>query len=199
MLGSDGENPGTGRLNPYAPTPETVAPRWEGFQEADLWCDGQSLMIRSGAVLPARCFVTGQPTNRSVSVQQYWQPKWLYLLLLPGLIPYFLFSPWLRRRVTLNVPVSDLVYDSHLRTVRLGEMMLSASILLLIVWVFTFGFLFASRMFLMVAAICGTMGFSLASRQVIALQIASLRGDLLQLHGVHPEVLEQVASSSDRF
>ena len=149
-------------------------------------------MIWSGAALPPRCFLSGEPTNFSVAFRQSWHPRWVYWFLLAGIVPYFLIVPPFSRCIALQIPVSPAVYKKHIGLVRKGIrwMVLGASL-------FTVAAVASpvssfAKLLLVPSVLIGATGFLMSSRQVVQLNIVRLEGDLLVLRNVHPKCLEGI-------
>lgn len=149
-------------------------------------------MIRSGAALPNRCFVTGLKTDKSVEAREVWQPAWVYLLLLPGLFPYFVASPFLSRVVTLRVPLEAGRYARHLRNVNIGFAMILIGVSLTIAGVGIDRLPLGFTLLLPIGIALTVFGFFLSSHSPVTLNIVSLDGDLLTLRHVHADCLAEV-------
>ncbi|MCA9127939.1 MAG: hypothetical protein KDB22_12675 [Planctomycetales bacterium] len=167
--------------NPYAPP--TTAPELvqEKFEDGRVWRDGQLMVIRSGAAIPQRCFVTGKPTNTSVDISLTW----------PGPFPHRLFSDWLGRKVKLSVPINPAVYRDHVRAVNFGFARLIFGITLVGCTLMLWG-MSISWITLMFGALLIITGFYSCSRQPIALNILRVEDDLLILRDVHQDCLAEL-------
>lgn len=78
--------------NPYRAPVSTASPYQTGgvYYRKD-----EFLLIRDGAVLPARCIKTNQPVGPkdwTKRVQLNWTPPWVYFFLLAGLLPMLLLA-----------------------------------------------------------------------------------------------------------
>ena len=154
---------------------------------------GDRMVIECGAALPPRCFVSGQPTDLAVDVDHVWQPQWVYLLLLPGLLPYFFASPFLSRKLHLRVPIARDIYRGHLKKVTVGFAMVVAGILVAASAALLGNLIPSLYSFIAIGILVGIAGIFVASRQPIRLQVESLQSDVLVLRGVHPACLNGLA------
>ncbi len=102
-------------LNPYAPPPDHESLQLEQNQWLSnrVWRDGNLMVIGRGAELRPRCFVTGIDTDCSVEVWSFWQPKWVYLLILLWCVPYFMIAPFLRRYLRMKIPIAPLLLEKR--------------------------------------------------------------------------------------
>lgn len=181
-------------INPYAPPPQS--PMYDDFSEGGVFRDRQRLVIRSGAALPPRCFVSGQKTRRAVEVRQRWQPRWVYLFLLPGILPYYFVSPHYTRFVTLKVPIAESLLATHLRMVWSGLFLLGmCGLAALVTFLLTPypqpGFSFVPLTYTP-TAVLALIGFLLASSPPLRLDIEHMDESWLILRGVHPNCLESL-------
>jgi hypothetical protein len=112
--------------NPFAP-PEAGEPPAASAPTLGLWRDGSRIvasvqqlpppgddagLLRVAAPLPDRCFVCNGPAVERLSEERTWHHPALYLLLLAGILPYFLARILIRRTLT----ISFAVCAAHLRT-----------------------------------------------------------------------------------
>ncbi|MCR9295604.1 MAG: hypothetical protein NXI32_23040 [bacterium] len=181
-------------LNPYQP-PSLQSRALEdgnGAEQGLLGRDGDRLLISNGAVLPPICFVSGVPTQTAVDVVFHWQPRWVYGLLLAGIVPYFLISPFVQRKVSLRIPIAKALYRRHASLVLIGARLLFASLLLFGFSVVLLFLANASSWMLLIALVVGFVGALLGSRHAVSLNVISLDHHLLTLGGVHPKVLDSV-------
>lgn len=181
-------------VNPYQP-PSLQSLALEDGNSAEqglLGRDGDRLLISNGAALPPICFVTGVPTQTAVDVVIHWQPRWVYGLLLAGVVPYFLVSPFVQRKVSLRIPIAKSIYRRHTSLVLIGARLLFASLLLFGFSVVLMFLSNASSWVLLVALVLGFVGALLGSRHAVSLHVISLDHHLLTLGGVHPKVLDSV-------
>lgn len=61
-------------------------------------------------LLPPLCALTGVPTEDSKRKAFLWQPGWVAVLILAGLLPYLIVSLVMRKTMTVNLP---LVREKH--------------------------------------------------------------------------------------
>lgn len=181
-------------INPYAPPPQL--PTHDEFFEGGVFRDRQRLVIHSGAALPPRCFVSGQKTRHAVEVRQRWQPRWVYLFLLPGILPYYFVSPHYTRYVTLKVPIAEQLLAAHLRMVWSGLFLLGMCGLMALVAFLLTPFPQLSHSFMpltyLPTAVLALIGFLLASSPPSRLDIEHMDESWLILRGVHPNCLESL-------
>lgn len=73
---------------------------------AGVYRDGKNLIVMRGAELPLICVRCGQPaTGGRLLKKFYWHERWLYLLLLPGVIWYAIAALIVRKRMDLGIPM----------------------------------------------------------------------------------------------
>lgn len=178
--------------NPFAP-PRELPSGDAAADDLKLWRDGGRLMIRNGAEFPPVCFLTGVPTKRSVVVQHIWQPLWVYFLLFPLIFPYFLVSPFLHRKVTLELPLAEPLYRVHQAKVHRGVKLLTIGIALFGVWLIIPALMrFPSGLVMGASIVCILTGLILASRQPLRLSVERIQGDTLVLTDVNELFLQQL-------
>jgi hypothetical protein len=147
------------------------------------------MVIKFGAAIPRRCFVSGEETTLSIEVVQRIRPAWVYLLLLLGVLPYFLVAPWVSRTVRLRVPVSHGIYQQHLNGINRGFALILIGVLMTIAGAVGGPVFSASSLLLPLGIAVCLVGLFLSSNQPIMLHIASLEGDELVLGNLHPRCL----------
>jgi hypothetical protein len=180
-------------LNPYAPPTSDL--RVTVRHASYLWREGDRLVIRLGAELPPYCMQTGGPAPYSHPVSQVWQPKWVYLLLIFAVLPYFFLSPFIYRRVELNVPFGMTIYRTHQRWVNVGIILMLTGGLLVFGFVAgTIGqWLSGPIATLLVGGVLLTLiGLQIASSQPIRLKIIKVEEDLVIVEKVHPDYLARL-------
>jgi hypothetical protein len=68
--------------------------------------DGKNLIVMRGAELPPICVRCGQAATGGLLLRKlYWHERWLYLLLIPGVIWYAIAALFVRKRMDLAVPL----------------------------------------------------------------------------------------------
>jgi hypothetical protein len=68
--------------------------------------DGKNLIVMRGAELPPICIRCGHAaTGGFLHRKAYWHERWLYLLLIPGVIWYAIAALFVRKRMDLAVPL----------------------------------------------------------------------------------------------
>ncbi len=186
-------------LNPYAPPTSVVAetPRHSSY----LWREGDWLVIRIGAELPPYCMVSGDRAPYSHPVSQIWQPKWVYFLLILAVVPYFVMSPFLYRRVELTVPFGKSIYRKHRRWVNLGIVLVLTGGLIIVSFFATLFSGLLSSPSLLILIILGVLMFciggQIASRSPVRLDIIKVEDDLIFVDKVHPDYLARLPNVLD--
>ena len=175
-------------VNPYAPPVDYAVPKAkpDKWEDGKIFRDGNKLIIYDGAALPKRCFVTGEDTNTSVRIKQIWQPDWVTWLLLLGLIPYFLVSPFAHRVIHLRVPVGSEVLAKHRRYFGIGILLIVFAGALFALFTLSS---FSTNLILVFAAMFGVAGYMFASREPVRLSVVAFNGPMLVLENVHPRCL----------
>jgi hypothetical protein len=70
--------------------------------------DGKNLVVMRGAQLPLICIRCGQPpTGGQFRRKLYWHERWLFILLLPGIIWYVIAALIVRKRMDLVVSLCE--------------------------------------------------------------------------------------------
>lgn len=175
-------------LNPYAP-PQLAERPGDRFEDGLVWRMGTRLLLRSGAALPPRCFVTGEPTRESVAIRQVWHPNWVYLLLFAGVLPYFLVSPVVSRHVSLRIPIARSIYAAHMRKVHIGLVLSLIGLTLGIVGGVAGRLVVGTSALVSLGIMLGLLGVFLSSRQPASVHIERLQGDWMILRNIHPHCL----------
>jgi hypothetical protein len=139
--------------------------------------------------------LTGGPAPYSHPVSQIWQPRWVYLLLIFAILPYFILSPFVYRRVELTVPFGKTIYRKHQRWVNVGIVLMLAGGLLVVGFVAsTIGqWLSEPVAMLLVAGVSLFLGgMQIASSQPMRLNITKVEEDLIFIDDVHPDYLARL-------
>ncbi len=177
-------------INPYAPP--TSSPNVPRSTEHRMWREGDWLFFRNDAIFPPHCMVTGEAALYAHPINQIWQPKWTYLLLLPAVVPYVLFSPFIRRRLEITLPFGETVYRKHRRWVRAGLLLILVGALLVIYFMLTAigGWLDdIAALSLASGVISFLVGLQLASSSPVRLNVFKIEGGIVILKNVHPKYL----------
>lgn len=179
--------------NPYAPPPgsESLQPVPEPWLSNRVWRDGDLLVVGRGAELRPRCFVTGVDTDYSTVIRTYWQPRWVYLLILMWGIPYLLIAPFYRRYLHLKIPVDRDLLVNRQRQSRRGRFMAGYATLALAILLPNFEV--AGIWFLPV--LCGlslilVIGIAFARAPLVGLQIERIDDQTLVLRNLPKRCLE---------
>lgn len=179
--------------NPFAPpTTDVELSSDEDYRDGLVMRQGLDMVIFNGAALPPRCFVTGRDTSESMMIHDSWHPRWLRGLVLFGVFPYFLVAPFLSTRVALRVPLSKKLLSYHLNVVRRGTRLIAIATVCFGAWL-SFNLIAFTQVLLpllFLSIIVGTVGFFMASRQPVGLNIVSLNSECLRLRNVHPACLK---------
>lgn len=181
--------------NPFAPVEvvQEVMPSAYG-----VWRSGDTLIVCGNALpLLRRCLKSGEPATGHHPVSQIWQPKWVYALLLFGLFPYFLVSPFVHYRVSLLVPVGAAILKKHQRRVKFGLILIAGSILGFSTVLLTGMWWYPMTNYIGPAFILGLFGFTIglgfSSASPIKLNIINVDKQTVYLEGVHPLALQAAA------
>lgn len=90
--------------NPYSAPATTDAPPVVPT-DALYYREGDFLMIRDGAVLPARCIKTNlpaEPKDWTKQVQLTWTPPWIYIFLPFAVLPVLIIAAIISKRAKLT-------------------------------------------------------------------------------------------------
>jgi hypothetical protein len=75
---------------------------------ARIYRDGKNVIVMRGAELPLICLRCGQPaTGGLLRKKFYWHERWLFILVLPGIIFYVIAALILGKRMDLAIPLCD--------------------------------------------------------------------------------------------
>ncbi|MFK7734448.1 MAG: hypothetical protein AB8B50_00370 [Pirellulaceae bacterium] len=187
-------------LNAYSPPNEEAVGPDEEPQAELIFRSGFTLVVRTGAKFPARCFETGEPTRRTVEWSHAWHPYWVNLLLFL-IVPYLIVAPLVSHRIQFDVPISDPVWERHRKMVKLGICLMALSAILFIAWLlFALGSLSSlSLPVLLLSVIVGVIGLLLSSRDPVQLRVTTIKEGLLFLAGVHPNCLRGLPEYQGRI
>lgn len=185
--------------NPYAPPKVLEENRQPDWHDGYVWRSGSQMIIKSGAALPGRCFITGDVTQISVNVSQLLRPLWLYLLILPGIIPFLVLAPFFGKSIQLKVPISRAILDQHIRYVNVGFVLLVIGTLLAIGGGLAFNLSDVLAIGLPLGILCAYTGFLLSSRPPITLHVVRLSGECLVLSNVHEDVLSELPEADEEL
>lgn len=71
-----------------------------------IYRDGKDIIVARGAQLPPACIKCGQPATGGLLLKKfYWHERWVYFLLLPGVIWYIIAAYVVRKRMDLAIPL----------------------------------------------------------------------------------------------
>ena len=178
--------------NPFAPPTNTAAQRVP-FAEAKLFRDGNLLVIRSGANLPKKCFVTGKDTRDSFEWKTAFAPRWYYTLLLFGILPFFIVGPFLTRSISMKLPVLSELLDRVNRRNKLVKGLYLASCLSWMLAMPDFSSDYVTALFYILAVSLVLIATMLRKGgNYLGLEVVRLSGNQLWLAGAHPEVLRDL-------
>lgn len=65
---------------------------------------------------PPVCAKTGEPTDSTVEIQLTIMPRWTRLLLVLGIVPWFVARPFLGRKVVARLPLSETLVRRRTRS-----------------------------------------------------------------------------------
>ncbi|GAB5406328.1 MAG: hypothetical protein Aurels2KO_45590 [Aureliella sp.] len=176
-------------INPFAP-PKTAVTRAEDVRDVPpvVRRDGDLMLVGPDATLAPICFVTGEPALDTVKIDTVWQPAWVYLALLPGLVPYLFVSPWFVQHVSLDVPIGQTVIDAQRRRWQMGLVIIIAFAVAIALAILLGGSIW------MIIAIGIFLFGCVVGRKPVRLNIAYADKELLILRDVHPACLEDLSS-----
>lgn len=154
-----------------------------------VWVSGEDL--RTGR-LPAVCALTGQPAEGTVPVRLAWLPRWTWILLLFGVLPFLVASYFAMRYVEGALPVVQAAVSTYHRRRRAARALAVTGVVLL-----------AGSVALEVVPLAWVGGVCLVGS--LAALAAALRGFVrarsdhgdarVLLSGVHPAFVEAVRDS----
>lgn len=173
-------------VNPFAP-PATAVTAAERVQDVPpvVRRDGDLMVVGPNAELEPICFVTGDPAVTSMDVQAIWQPAWVYLTLIPLVVPYLFVSPWFVQNVSLSVPIGVRIVEKQQRLIKIARFAMllgcAAAVIAFLAGVSVLGVIVLECPIVLVAV--------LATRSPVSLNVAYADKDILILRNVHPNCL----------
>ena len=72
-----------------------------------IWRDGDHLKMKIHSVLPNRCVKCNRPAQTREHVVLFWHPSWLYLLVLPCFLIYFLVALPVRKTAEIDIGLTS--------------------------------------------------------------------------------------------
>ena len=98
------------------------------------WAAGDLLIVSPQAVLPPFCIKCGRPAELETLRKTFsWHPRWVYILILTGLLIYIIVALVLRKSITLQIPLCS-THRERYRALRIaGAVLMLGSILEMIV------------------------------------------------------------------
>jgi len=152
-----------------------------------VWRAGNLLVLAEDAELPDRCVKTGLPAEGGwVEVRLRWHHPALYLVLLAGIILYFIVAYFASTSVVVRVGITDRALSAARRGWRLTWALVLLGIALCVAAAYGVPLLWAPGLALMVVAI---PVFLLRARLVWPTRIEH---GYVWLAGVHPDYLAQL-------
>lgn len=173
-------------INPFAPPSVaiTAAAKVEDVPPV-VRRDGDLMVIGPNAELEPICFVTGELAVTSMDVRAIWQPAWVYLTMIPLLVPYFFVSPWFVQHVSLSVPIGKRIIEKHERSFKIARFAMvlgcAVAVIAFLLNVSILGVIVLECPIVLVALI--------ATRSPVSLSVAYADKDILILRNVHPNCL----------
>jgi hypothetical protein len=185
-------------VNPYhcyLPEHEERSEFNDGKNPNGVYRKGDLLFVENHSALPGYCLWTNEEAEHFIDVEQIWQPKWLYWLLLLGVFPYFFIAPLYRRKTKVRVPMSQSKYSACVRYFWVAIAVMAVGASLLIGSLLLGSIIFSnpqSGLLSVIGFSIASTGFSMAARPFGLLRIADARTNCLVLRGVHPEYLNRL-------
>jgi hypothetical protein len=102
--------------NPFAAPAEVppliLGPQLVNVEQAKgwVWRSGEQLVMHRLAILPNRCMKSNEPMEHLLKRKLYWQPSWVYILLLLNIIIYAIVSSFVTQKVHIVIGLSDHWY-----------------------------------------------------------------------------------------
>lgn len=115
------------------------------------WRDGRQIVVRMGereVSLPPHCVKCAAASETELKKRLFWHPPIIYLAIFAGGLPYVLLALWLRKTLTIRLPLCHACARTRWRNIAISLLSLSVSLALLAA-----GFLWRSH---------PTLGISLA-------------------------------------
>jgi hypothetical protein len=167
--------------------PGPPMPGWgPQLMHTSAWASGDILVVPIyGAQFPAVCPKTGEPTRDELLVKLNWQPQWVYVLLLLGVVPFAIASMVTQKRATIRFPMSAPVIARRRigRIVGIGGFI--ASIALMI-----FGGSQDTPVIFLVALLAMLAALIYMVIAVRLFKVVKITDHFALLRGVHPSFLQ---------
>jgi hypothetical protein len=127
ILNRKGYSLSNAELNPYQSPQAVLAP--EIVPGADVWQDGNLLVLRRGSVLPDRCIKCNAPAEgyrlrRNLS----WHNPALFLTILAGLLIYVIIALIVRQTMQVEIGLCPVHRSKRLRAIAIGWILALAGI-----------------------------------------------------------------------
>lgn len=102
------------------------------------WRDGRQFIMRKEVPLPPLCVKCAQPAEEGLKKRLSWHPSWIYLTLLPLLLPYAFVAMSVRQTLTVSLPLCPSCRRKRVRNIAVSVSSLFLSLALLITGYFLF-------------------------------------------------------------
>ena len=181
--------------NPYAYLREVTAA--EPGQKTGVYHDGKSLFMQKDAVLPHFCLWTNAPAVFRDEATYTWQPSFVYLFLVPFIVPYFLVSPFFSRQIKLQIPVGRAHYRRRMFWINFGFGLLATGAISITVGIVAelplWNYFSEFRAVLILGGLLTALiGVMLSSSPLANISIRGIKNGYIQIANVHPDYLNRL-------
>lgn len=186
-------SPSVNAENPFAPPQSIEELDRVSSSSAELYRDGNLLVVQDGADLPPFCFISNQPISTFFDWKTAYAPKWHFVLILCGILPYFIIGPFLITSVRIRVPLASKYVVMVEKRQRLVSRLYFASFCLLVTFFSGVG-TDAIAVTLMASAV-GTFLVALVLRKggnYLGLRIVQKETNQIWVAGVHSGFLSRL-------
>jgi uncharacterized membrane protein len=155
-----------------------------------IWRDGSLLVVTPHATLPPRCLYSNERSDNKYSGQIAWHEPWVYILLVAGVIVYFIASLFMTKRMNVTYYLSERQLAKRavgwIIISVLSAIGLAAAIIL--PWEYFFRFEFFVATFLGCSAVC-IVFLIVSAFYACPVRVKRIEGQYAWISGVHFDYL----------
>jgi hypothetical protein len=176
-------------------------PKNQAVTKPKVYRQGGLLVVHDDRDLPKYCLWTNEPAYKIVEVEQRWQPIAVYFLLLLGILPYFLVSPFVNKKIKLRIPIGLKKYKVSLH-VFLASLVLMFAGVATIIGYFAIAFTqsiprdyFATSIIVVLIGFAASyLGLVIAASPIGRVSIVKIEKDCVTIKHVHIDYLNRLSS-----
>lgn len=180
--------PSAGPASAYVNGP---AANWQQREIAGVWRSGKQLVCESGTVLPNICIKCNAPSTHRVGKTLTREPAWVGLLILPGVLPYFIFRVFLKESGRIEYGLCSQ-HRSFALVLSIAAWSLFSGSLLSFALYASRGWSDALTFGIFLGVLAAIFGVGV---HLTGIQAAKIEGDFLWIEGVSPAFLDRLPPS----